>query len=83
MQKDVITQTATFASENCPSLNAQHHAYLLGYLSWINFGYLTADDIDMARKDILPILREYGDFDTYEVYNFLQLHPLVVAKFAE
>jgi hypothetical protein len=83
MQKDVITQTATFASENCPSLNAQHQAFLLGYLSWIYFAYLTADDIDGARKDILPILHEYGDFDTRDVYNFLQLHPLVVAKFAE
>jgi hypothetical protein len=55
----------------------------LGYLSWIHFAYLTADDIDGARKDILPILHEYGDFDTRDVYNFLQLHPLVVAKFAE
>jgi hypothetical protein len=83
MQKDVITQTATFASETCPSFNVQHQAYLLGYLSWINFGYLTADDIDMARKDILPILHEYGEFETREVYDFLQLHPLVVAKFSE
>jgi hypothetical protein len=83
MQAAVITQTATFASETCPSLNAQHQAYLLGYLSFIDFGFICGEEIWDHRRNILPILGQYGDYELNDVFRFLQEHPLVLAKSAE